>query len=55
METNQTWLTINEACDYLRCSKPTLYRYLKDRTITTAKLANKRLVNKASLDKALAQ
>ncbi len=27
------WLTIMEACDYLKVSKPTLYNYMKDRRL----------------------
>lgn len=30
MVEEQIWYTVKEACEYLRISKPTLYRYCKD-------------------------
>lgn len=54
MENQTSWLTIKEAMAYLKCSKPTLYRYMKTHKITTAKLG-KTLVSKQSIDAVLQQ
>ncbi|RYZ26478.1 MAG: DNA-binding protein [Chitinophagaceae bacterium] len=49
-----TWLTVKEATSYLRCSKPTLYAFIRTNNITTAKLTRKTLVSRESIDQALA-
>ncbi|RYE20753.1 MAG: DNA-binding protein [Sphingobacteriales bacterium] len=49
-----TWLTVKESASYLRCSKPTLYRFLRKHNITPKKLIGKTLISKESLDAALA-
>ena len=54
MENQICWLTVKEATNYLRCSKPTLYRYIKIYKITIAKLG-KTLISKQSIDAALLQ
>ena len=50
---NIEWMTVSEATKYLKCSKPTLYKYISLYNITTAKLLGKYLVSKKSLNDVL--
>ena len=42
-------LTVEEACQYLRISKWTLYRLIQTGTLKTIKIGSRRLVRQASL------
>jgi len=47
------WLTIGEATKYMKCSKATLYRYVKKYDIQVARLTGKTLVSKQSINSVL--
>jgi len=50
---NQTWMTVKECTAYLRCSKPSLYRYINKHGIIKTKLIGKTLISKQAIDAAL--
>ena len=44
-------LTVPEACDYLRISRATLYRHIKQGKITPIKIGRRTLIDKSDLDR----
>ena len=55
IENTQTteWLTVSEAMKYMKCSKATLYRYIKKYQIQVARLTGRTLVSKQSINDVL--
>jgi len=55
IENQQTteWLTIGEAMKYMKCSKATLYRYIKKYQIQVARLTGKTLISQQSINSVL--
>jgi excisionase family DNA binding protein len=46
---NTELLTVSEACEKLRVSKPTLYRLMRAKKIASIKLGRRRLVDMQSI------
>ena len=44
-------LTVNEALEYLRISRPTFYRLIKQGKIKPVKIGKRTLIDKADLDR----
>ncbi len=49
-EIEKRLLTIPEACEYLRISRATLYRHIKEGRIKPVKIGKRTLIDKRDLD-----
>lgn len=51
MSADHRLLTIKEACDYLRISRATLYRFINQGKLKPVKIGKRTLIDKADLDR----